>query len=83
MVWRSRAMLRRIALYCDFDVVVEYGILHHIPHWRGALAESARVLKPGGVFYFKDLLKGFVNAPGMVQLFDHPHATQFTGAEFL
>lgn len=66
----------------SFDVVVEYGILHHIPNWRGALAEIARVLKPGGVFYFEDLLKGFVNAPVMYQLLDHPHATQFTGAEF-
>lgn len=66
----------------SFDVIVEYGILHHIPNWRGALAEIARVLKPGGVFYFEDLLEGFVNAPVMYQLLDHPHATQFTGAEF-
>jgi len=66
----------------SFDVVVEYGILHHIPNWRGALAEIARALKPGCAFYFEDLLKAFINAPGIVQLFDHPHATQFSGAEF-
>ena len=66
----------------SFDVVVEFGILHHIPHWRGALAEIARVLRPGGLFYFEDVLKGFVSAPLVRNLFDHPLDTQFTGAEF-
>ena len=26
-----------------------FGVLHHIPQWRNALSEVARVLKPGGV----------------------------------
>lgn len=66
----------------SFDAVVEFGILHHVPNWRSALAEIARVLKPNGVFYFEDLLKGFVGAPLIRDLLDHPQATQFTGAEF-
>jgi len=37
----------------SFDVVVDYGIIHHIPNWHQALKEIARVLKPGGVFYFE------------------------------
>lgn len=49
---------------------------------RAALADIAHVLKPNGVFYFEDLLKGFVGAPLIRGLFDHPHATQFAGAEF-
>lgn len=66
----------------DFDAVVEYGILHHVPNWPQALREIARVLKPKGTFYFEDLLKGFISAWPMRALFDHPQATQFTGREF-
>ena len=65
-----------------FDAVVEYAILHHIPAWREALAEIARVLRPGGVFYFEDLLRGFTTAWPISRLFDHPLQTQFGAAEF-
>jgi ubiquinone/menaquinone biosynthesis C-methylase UbiE len=65
-----------------FDAAVDYGILHHVPDWRRALAEIARVLKPGGLFYFEDILKGFTGAPVILTLFDHPQVTQFSGAEF-
>ena len=64
------------------DAVVDYGIIHHIPNWPQALKEIARVLKPGGVFYFEDLLKGLVSAWLVRDLFDHPQATQFYGREF-
>lgn len=70
------------ALDSSFDAVIDYGVIHHIPHWQEALREIARVLKPGGMFYFEDLLKGLL-APWPVQvLFDHPQATQFYGREF-
>src|SRR3990172_2964719 len=29
----------------SFDAVVDYGIIHHIPNWRQALKEIARVLR--------------------------------------
>ncbi|MFH1047698.1 MAG: class I SAM-dependent methyltransferase [Patescibacteria group bacterium] len=35
-----------------FDLVTEFNTLHHIPAWRKAIAEAARVLKPGGKFCF-------------------------------
>ncbi len=66
----------------SFDAVVDYGIIHHVPNWSQALKEIARVLKPGGVFYFEDLLKGLVSAWPTRVLFDHPQATQFYGREF-
>jgi len=73
-----------------FDAAVDYGIIHHIPNWPQALKEIARVLrspdpasgKPGGVFYFEDLLKGLVSAWLVRDLFDHPQATQFYGRQF-
>lgn len=66
----------------SFDVVVDYGVIHHIPDWPQTLHEIARVLKPGGVFYFEDLLKGLISSPPMRALFDHPQQTQFTAPEF-
>jgi len=66
----------------SFDAVVDYGIIHHIPNWPQALKEIARVLKPGGTFYFEDLLKDLISPWPVRGLFDHPQATQFYGREF-
>jgi len=41
----------------EFDALFSFGVLHHIPNgWRKAVAEIARVLKPGGWFVFTDLV---------------------------
>ena len=37
----------------SFDAVFDFGVIHQIPEWRAAVAECARVLKPGGRFYFE------------------------------
>lgn len=66
----------------SFDVVVEYGIFHHIPNWPLALKEVARVLRPSGGFHFEDLLKGIISPWPARALFDHPQASQFYGREF-
>ncbi len=66
----------------SFDAVVDYGVIHHIPRWQKALKEIARVLKPGGTFYFEDLLKGLISTWPARLLFDHPQATQFYGNQF-
>jgi len=38
-----------------FDAVFGFGVLHHVPDWRGGLAEIARVLKSGGCYFFEEL----------------------------
>src|SRR5688500_12095828 len=35
-----------------FDAVVNFAALHHIPAWQAAVAEIARLLRPGGLFLF-------------------------------
>ncbi len=38
-----------------FDAVFGFGVLHHVPDWRGGLAEIARVLKTCGCYFFEEL----------------------------
>lgn len=41
----------------SFDSVVSCLMLHHIIDWEGAVAETARVLRPGGIFVGYDLVR--------------------------
>jgi SAM-dependent methyltransferase len=41
----------------SFDSVVSCLMLHHIGDWEGAVAEVARVLRPGGAFVGYDLVR--------------------------
>ena len=64
----------------EFDAAFELGILHHIPDWRAALRETARVLRPGGVFYFAEPSYGRIHR-GMYSLMGHPKHAGFTADE--
>lgn len=66
----------------SFDSVFDFGILHHVPGWPRALREVARVLRPGGTFYFEDILRGLTTMWPARILFDHPQTSQFSGGEF-
>lgn len=66
----------------SFDAVVDYGVIHYIPHWPQALKEVARVLKPGGMFYFEEWLKDFVSSRLVQALFIHPQVILLDSREF-
>jgi ubiquinone/menaquinone biosynthesis C-methylase UbiE len=40
----------------SFNVVISFGVLHHVNKWRVALAEITRVLKPGGYFIYAEVI---------------------------
>ena len=40
-----------------FDVVMSNSIIHHIPEPLAVLREAVRVTKPGGLLFFRDLLR--------------------------
>jgi len=40
-----------------FDCVMSNSIIHHIPEPLAVLAESIRVTRPGGLLFFRDLLR--------------------------
>lgn len=37
------------------DAVFGFGVLHHVPDWQSAVAEIARILKVGGVYFIEEL----------------------------
>lgn len=65
----------------SFDAVVDFAAIHHVPDWKRAILEIARVLRPGGQFVFED---HDVTRHSWVArlLFAHP-AERFTGEEFV
>ena len=40
----------------DFDVVLSFGVMHHISNWLDALTEISRLLRTGGYFVYWDLV---------------------------
>ena len=40
----------------SFDVVISFGVLHHVDKWKTALSEITRVLKPNGYFIFAEVI---------------------------
>jgi ubiquinone/menaquinone biosynthesis C-methylase UbiE len=65
----------------SFDIVMSNSIAHHIPEPAAVIAEAVRVLKPGGLIFFRDLLRPESNAEvcRLVQLYagecnDHQRA---------
>jgi ubiquinone/menaquinone biosynthesis C-methylase UbiE len=76
----------RAALDADdnsYGAVFDFGIVHHIPDWRTAVGEVARVLTPGGRFYFEEVTAHALARPTYQRLFDHPTDDRFTADQFL
>ena len=67
----------------SYDAVFDFAVLHRIPCWRDALAETARVLKPGGRFFFDEVTAAALARPSYRRLFDHTTEDRFTAGEFL
>lgn len=66
-----------------YDAVFDFGIVHHVPQWRDAIAEVRRVLVPGGRFFFEEVTNHALGRPLYQKLFDHPVLDRFGAAELL
>jgi ubiquinone/menaquinone biosynthesis C-methylase UbiE len=67
----------------SYDAVFDFAIIHHIPDWQAAVAEVARVLKPGGRFFFDEVTATALARRSYRLLFDHPTENRFTAGHFL
>jgi ubiquinone/menaquinone biosynthesis C-methylase UbiE len=59
------------------DAVFGFGVLHHLPDWRGGLKEIARVLKPGGIYFLEEFYPQFYQNFLARRLFLHPEHDRF------
>jgi ubiquinone/menaquinone biosynthesis C-methylase UbiE len=59
------------------DAVFGFGVLHHVLDWASALAEIARVLKNGGVYFFEELYPTLYQNFLTKHLLLHPRENRF------
>jgi ubiquinone/menaquinone biosynthesis C-methylase UbiE len=67
----------------QYDAVFDFGVVHHVPKWRAAVAEMFRVLRPGGRLYAEEVFGRFINRFPWRQLLDHPREDRFDHDEFV
>ena len=65
----------------EFDMVLSFDVLHHMPRWDKAIAEMDRMLKPEGVGVFHDLAFSRLAARTLEGLFKN-YGTFYAVGEF-
>lgn len=65
------------------DAVVDFGVIHHVPAWRDAVAEAARVLRPGGQFVFEEVTRHALERRSYRTFLEHPEHDRFSAEEFI
>lgn len=63
------------------DLVVIFGILHHIPAWRDVLEECHRVLRPGGKMFLEEPSARAVRIWDFFFRWNHPREAMFNRME--
>ncbi len=66
----------------SFNGVFNFGIVHHLEDWQSGIREVARVLKPGGTFYFEEIYPPLYANPLFKHILDHPRENRFHGPQF-
>lgn len=67
----------------SLDAVFDFGIIHHVPEWKRAVAEVARVLRPGGRFFFEEVTSQALNRWAYRTFLERPTENRFSRQEFV
>jgi ubiquinone/menaquinone biosynthesis C-methylase UbiE len=67
----------------SFDAVFDFGVIHHVPNWKTAVSEVARVLRPGGLFFFEEVTSHALRRWSYRTFLDHPTEDRFSGQQFV
>ncbi len=67
----------------SFDAVFDFMSIHHIPEWQRAVLEIARVLRPGGRFFFEEVTSQALGHWVYRTFLQHPTENRFSGEEFV
>ena len=69
-----------------FDLIVFFGVIHHIPNWEDCLKELYRVLKPGGTLLAEEVSIESFQTPltHLLKYFlHHPYSKMYHSEEFI
>jgi len=66
----------------EFDAVFEVGVVHHVPDWRAALREVARVLRRDGLLFFAEPSRGRLTR-GIYRFVPHDRGSMFSAQELV
>jgi ubiquinone/menaquinone biosynthesis C-methylase UbiE len=67
----------------SLDAVVDFGVIHHVPAWRDAVTQAARVLRPGGQFVFEEVTRHALERWSYRTFLEHPEHDRFSPQEFV
>lgn len=67
----------------SFDSVFDFGIIHHVTQWKTAISEVARVLRPGGRFFFEEVTSRALNRWSYRTFLEHPAEDRFSKEQFI
>jgi ubiquinone/menaquinone biosynthesis C-methylase UbiE len=68
----------------SIDIAIELQVLHHVINWQAAVAELARVLRPGGSLLFEDSTQEELNGHWWPRLvLSHPTDNRFSEEQFV
>ena len=60
-----------------YDAAFDFGIIHHFPSLRSAIAEVGRVLRHRGRFYAEEVFRNFISRQSVRRLLEQPEHDRF------